>query len=84
MSLTENEKKELALLDNPQVEYLSSSWGGIFSNVFGSSRKDKVVKLRTKMRMGELGLDKNKNLEKYNEILKEERVRFDDRFKKIQ
>lgn len=86
MSLTEEEKKELEMLDNPEVEYFSSSTGGIFSNLFTGggvkSRKEKVVNLRMKIRMEELGLDENKDWNKYYEIEKEEEERFDNRFKK--
>jgi len=76
-SITEKDRKELEMLDNPGVEFFSSSIGGMFSNLFGSSnlkdRKMKVIYLRTKIRMKELGLDKEKDSQKYQEINKKKK-----------
>lgn len=85
-ALSEEEKKELEILDNPDIEYLSPS-GGIVSIVFdlffnsSSKRKEKVVNLRTKMRMSELGIDPSKEWQQYYKIREEEEKRFDERFK---
>lgn len=86
MPLSEKEIKELEMLDNPNVEYFSSASGGIFSSLINSSsisnRKERVVELRIKIRMEELGLDSNNDWQKYHEIQNEEEKRFDERFKK--
>lgn len=86
MPLTEKERKELEALDNPDVEFLSSPIGGIFSILsrrsYIKNRKKRVVELRTKIRIEEEGLDKSKDSQKYYGIRSEEEKRFDDRFKK--
>ena len=85
MALTKKEKKELEELDNPEIEFLQSptGLGGVFSNLFKvSNRKERVVELKTKKRMGEAGLDENKDWQKYYEIQEEEEKRFDDKLKK--
>mgnify|MGYP001575087203 CR=1 FL=1 len=86
MALSEKESKELELLDNPQVKYLASSWGGILQHLFGGligdQRKERVVNLRTKMRMDELGINPKEDFNKYYEIKDEEEKRYDQRFKK--
>ena len=86
--LTEKERKELELLDNPQIMSMGSAtlWGNIFgSNPLNnkSKRKERVSELRTKNRMLELKLDPNKDWQKYYEIRKEEEKRFDERFKNV-
>jgi len=86
MPLTEEEKKELEMLDNPSVEFLSSSVGGIFSSLFTSAntgnRKSRVVELKIKIRMEESGFGEKKDWQKYYEIQREEEKKFDDKFKK--
>jgi hypothetical protein len=86
MPLTEKEKKELELLDNPDVQFLPSGWGAAFSNLFGGggmkTRKQRVVELRTKIRMEENRLDKKRDRKEYNRIQEEEENNFDDKFKK--
>ncbi|MBU1630172.1 hypothetical protein KKD88_03800 [Patescibacteria group bacterium] len=59
MPLTEQERAELEALENPNVQFLSSAMGGIWSMflVNKDKRKRRVVELRTKLRMEELGLD---------------------------
>ena len=83
MSLTEKERKELELLDNPNVQFLSPAFGGPLLALFGkygNRRKARVVQLRTKMRMGKLGLDPKKDHQKYSQIIAQEEDRFDKRF----
>ncbi|MEK7071983.1 MAG: hypothetical protein AAB849_01965 [Patescibacteria group bacterium] len=82
MPLSEKEKKELEMLDNPQIEYTVPSTAGIFSFLFNrsSNRKDRAVELRTKMRMDELGLDPQIEHGRYYEIRAEEEKLFDERF----
>ena len=82
--LTEKEKKKLEVLDNPDIEYLSPSSGMIPFMVASSidSRKNKVVKLRTKMRLYELQIDPDQNHQEYYKIVEEEEQRFNERFKK--
>ena len=88
MSLTDKEKQELEMLDNPAVQFMSSAsgFGGVISSLFGKTstqnRKERVVKLRTKMKMEELGLDEKTDWQKYYQIEKEEIERFDKRFNK--
>jgi len=85
MPLSEKEKEELAELDNPEVKSLSSAWNPVFS-IFTDSisdlrkRKKRVVKLRTKMRLEELGLDADRDYQMYYQICGEEEKRFDKRF----
>jgi hypothetical protein len=89
--LTEEERKELELLDNPAEQRMGNIAGGLPAMLFGmgdpltnkKKRKEKVVELRTKMRMFELDLDSNKDWQKYYEIREEEEKRFDERFKDI-
>jgi len=84
--LSEKEKRELEILDNPNIKYLTPS-GGFFSiildSLFHSSsrRKERVVYLRTKIRINELGIDIKKERQRYYEIREEEQKRFDERFK---
>lgn|GEM_PF-2480507 len=63
-----------------------TGFGGVLGSLFGKSstnkRKERVVELRTKMKMEELGLDEKTDWQKYYEIEKEENERFDIRFKK--
>ena len=86
MSLSDKEKKELEMLDNPEIQALSSSWNPIFS-IFAdpisnlSKRKKRVVRLRIKTRLEELGLDAKKDFQRYYQIHEEEERRFDERFK---
>lgn len=82
MSLTEKEKKELEILDNPNVEFLSPSYGPIIATFLYSKnkRKERVIELRTKKRMEELGLHPKKDWQKYYKIRKEEEERFDKKF----
>ena len=86
MPLTEKEKKELEMLDNPDIEYFSPASGGLFSSLINSNlagnRKERVVELRIKIRMEEAGLNENEDWQKYHEIQNEEENRFDERFKK--
>jgi hypothetical protein len=82
--LTEKERKELEILDNPKIEFLSSPISaGPLVKIFGKhgkNRKDKVVELRTKMRIKELGIDPDRNWQRYYQIRREEEERFDKRF----
>lgn len=81
MSLSEKEAKELEVLDNPQVEFLSSSIGGVFSLFFTKNkRKKRTIDLRIKLRMEEMGLDPKKDFGKYYELRAEEEKRYDERF----
>ena len=83
MSLTEKERKKLEVLDNPEVEFLTPAFGfllDLFGPLQKKRRKWRVVRLRTKMRMGELGLNLRGNNQKYYEIMTEEKDRFDRRF----
>ena len=47
MPLSNKEKNELEILDNPEVQFLSSSIGGIFGELFSgdgiTSRKKRLV-----------------------------------------
>ena len=125
--LTEKEKKELEMLDNPNIKSItiekyrfippvivvlfsivmvfssflllipfdSSSFSAniliigliIYGNIVYFKkdniikRRERVVKLRTKMRLYELQIDSWKNRQKYHEIVKEEEKRFNERFK---
>ncbi len=45
--------------------------------------KEKTIELKTKTRMLELGLNSNKDYQKYYKIIREEEERFDERFKNI-
>lgn len=84
MPLTKKEKEELEFLDNPDIQFLASplGLGSAFSVVgkHGRHRKERVVELRTKMRMEKLGLTKAKDSQKYHKIVQEEKQRFDERF----
>jgi hypothetical protein len=88
MSLSDAEKKELEALDDPHVQFLSPCLGFgalAFEQISSSSlnkRKERVVELRAKLRMEEMGLDENKDWQKYYKIKAEEENRFDERFKK--
>lgn len=82
MPLSKREEEELKVLEDPNVEYLSSSFGPIFSWLFGiksqlKSRKKRVVELRSKIRMEGSNLDPKKDQQKYKEIQREEDQRFD-------
>lgn len=85
MPLTEKEKEELEVLENPNVQYFYSPAGTILSWLFGKKselkyRKKRIVELRTKMRTEELNFDPMKDREKYEEIKKKEEHRFDRKF----
>lgn len=81
MALTKKEIEELEMLDNPDVEFFNSSASGIFSALCTkNNRKERVVELRTKMRMGEENIDTNDNWPRYYEIQDEEEKRFNERF----
>jgi len=89
-SLTDKEKKELELLDNPKEQRMPSFTGSfqIFTNFLNpliskARRKERVAELRTKMRMSELGLNEHNDWKRYYEIKEEEEKRFDDRFKDL-
>ena len=86
MPLTEKERKELEVLDNPDVEWLIPPIGGIFlilsRGSYIKNRKKRVVNLRTKIRIEEEELDKNRDSQRYYEIRSEEEKRFDERFQK--
>ncbi|OGF27091.1 hypothetical protein A2303_03265 [Candidatus Falkowbacteria bacterium RIFOXYB2_FULL_47_14] len=80
--LNDKEKKELELLDNPEVKYLTPSTGIVpYLLTDRNRRKDRVVELRTKQKMAEEGLDENKDWQKYYKIKSAEEKRFDERFK---
>lgn len=83
--LSEKERNELKVLDDPNIEHLVSPFGFIpliFGSKIGkSNNKKRVVELRTKMRMNKMGLDLKKNKEEYKKIKIEEEKRFDERFK---
>ncbi len=92
--LTEKEKKELEVLDNPAEQRMESITGSIVpSLLFGffkpdpiknkSARKKRVVKLRIKMKAYELDIDTDKDWQEYYKIREEEEKRFDERFKDI-
>jgi hypothetical protein len=90
--LTEKEKKELELLDNPKEQRMGSISGIILPAVLLSlldplsnkaARKRKVVGLRVKMRAYELDLDVDNNWQEYYKTREEEEKRFDERFKHI-
>jgi len=84
--LSKKEEKELEVLNNPDVNYLAPV-GGFFAIIFdsffhrSSKIKKRVVYLRTKMRMNELGIDQKKERQRYQKIKAEEERRFDKRFK---
>jgi hypothetical protein len=94
MPLTENEKKELDLLDNPEAKFTGASTGaGLVAGIFSSSgnqaaRKKRVVNLRMKLRGEELNVVNPKNsLQEFRkwyalkeEMQKQEEERFDKRF----
>ncbi|HOX61209.1 MAG TPA: hypothetical protein PLV72_04390 [Candidatus Magasanikbacteria bacterium] len=82
MPITEAEKKELEFLDNPQVQLGTPASGAIAFLAFNTlnKRKERVTELRTKLRMEELGLNENKDWQKFYEIRAEEEKRFDERF----
>lgn len=86
--LSEKEKRELEELDNPNIKYFSPA-GGIFA-ILGTfftnknnkgRRKERVVNLRTRIRINELRIDPDKNYQEYYKIVKEEEERFDKKFK---
>jgi len=80
--LTDQEKKELELLDNPEIKFLAPTIGAInpFTVTNMSKRKERVVNLRTRQKMFEQGLDENKDWQKYYKIKEEEERCFDKRF----
>ena len=91
-SLTEEEKKELQLLDNPAEQRMGGVAGSIFPiALFGlgnplankSLRKKKVVEFRIKMRAYDSDLDIDKDWQEYYRIREEEEKRFDERFKNV-
>ena len=82
MPLNDKEARELSVLDNPDVEFLGPSTvtglvGGLFQK---NARKERVVKLRMKLRMEELGLDPKRDWKRVIDLAKEEEERFDARF----
>lgn len=79
MPLTEQERAELETLENPNVQFLSSAIGDIWSmlSVSKDKRKRRVVELRTKSRMEELGLDPKENFEEFYRIRREGEELFD-------
>ena len=85
--LNEKEKKELETLDNPNVKFMSPpTIMSIMIKFFSAKRKrkKKVVNLRTRIKVNELGIDPNKNHQEYYKIVKEEEKRFDERFKNVE
>ena len=86
-ALSDKEIEELKMLDDPNVKFLSASSAPIVAFFVGSGgnslfgRKKRVVKLRMKIRMNELGLDSKKNWQECYKIEEEEGKRFDERFK---
>jgi len=75
--LKERERKELELLDNPEVEFTSPATGIIPIFLGGDSiskRRRKVVKLRLRLR-GSM------SDEEYQRAKREEEIRFNKRFK---
>ena len=79
--LTEEEKKELEVLDNPNIEYLGSPYSPFVTSFFNKKkRKKRIVKLRVKERLHELLIDPDVSYQKYYKILEEEEERFDKRF----
>jgi len=85
MALTDKERQELEYLDNPEVDLSAPPVGLLGFMISGSKnkRKERVVNLRTKLRMSEAGLDENKNWREYYNIRGEEEKRFDERFAEI-
>lgn len=90
LGLTDEEAQELDMLDNPpdpRVKFLAPSVGALgwllFSRKANSpkDRRDRVVELRTKMRMAELGQGPQKDFQEYYRIVGEEEKRFDQKFK---
>lgn len=86
MSLSEKEKKELEILDNPEVKDFTSAFNPFTSFLTSklsnlAKRKERVAELRTKMRLEEAGLDADKDYQMYYKIRAEEENRFDERFK---
>ncbi|MFA5128017.1 MAG: hypothetical protein WC457_03395 [Patescibacteria group bacterium] len=84
MPLTDAEKNELEYLENPQVQFLTPPTSGVFGHfIVGDAqnkRKNRVVALRTKLRMEELGLNEQNDWQKYYDIKSEEEDRFDKKF----
>lgn len=86
-TLNDKEKDELVMLNNPNVKFFSSSSAPIISRFLGSGhqnlskRKERVVELKTKLRINELGLNPNKDWQEYYRIREEEERLFDERFK---
>lgn len=80
--LTDKEKKELEILDNPEIEFLPPTMGAVIHIAMTNmdKRKERVVNLRTRQKMFEQGLDEDKDWQKYYKIKKEEEERFDKRF----
>jgi hypothetical protein len=86
--LSEKEQKELEQLDNPNIEFMGPTVSPLFSiftsqkNYSLKARKERVIKLRVKMRLVELGLNPDNDFNEYYRIMEEEEKRFDERFKK--
>ena len=76
--ISAKETKELEILDNPSVQFTAPATAGL---LLPNKRRDRVVKLRVKMRMAEEGLDEKTNWQRYYQLIQEEERRFDDRFK---
>jgi hypothetical protein len=67
--LTEKEFKELELLDNPEIEFMGQAMSpamNMFNKGF-KKRRERVINLRTKMRMTELNLDYELAKTKHND-----------------
>ena len=78
MPLTQKELNELRVIEDPNVQYLAPS-GGILALLV--SHKDKnirvtrIIELRTKLRMDELGFDQKQNPGKFTALKEEEELR---------
>ncbi|HBZ36595.1 MAG: hypothetical protein UV92_C0002G0003 [Parcubacteria group bacterium GW2011_GWA1_43_27] len=81
--ISAKETKELEILDNPSVQFTAPATAGLLLPFImnPNKRRDRVVKLRVKMRMAEEGLDEKTNWQRYYQLIQEEERRFDDRFK---
>ncbi len=85
MPLTAEELGELANLEDPHVQYIGSSTGGALGGILSiffknNSRRDRVVELRTKLRIEELGLNRQEHFNEIYKIRREEEARFDELF----
>lgn len=81
MKLTETEQKELEVLENSSVQYLTSATGGIFSALLNrpTNRRDRIVSLRMKLRSEEIEeAERAEDWPRMAEIREEEEKRADD------